>query len=176
MERAGFWRRAVAAGLDLFIGAVFVGFVGAALIIALSLTDLPESTQDYLHGVTGSAVLLLYTSSEVWLAATPGKFITGLRIRTADGQVATRWTLALRWSSKYYGILLGTVYALTLDPLSYFLSGLMNGVVQVGCLQALDEHRRTWHDEWAGTAVLRRNRPAPSQPYAMPPPLPPQAA
>jgi hypothetical protein len=44
----------------------------------------------------------------------------------------------------------------------------MNTVVMFGCLQALDEHRRAWHDEWAGTAVLRRAR----LPVLSPPPLP----
>jgi uncharacterized RDD family membrane protein YckC len=176
VERAGFWLRAVAAGLDLFIGAVFLGSVGAALILAMSVTNLSETTEDYLFRFAASAVPLVYTSTEVWLAATPGKLITGLRIATAAGQAATRWTLALRWSSKYYGYLLGVAYALTLDPVMNFLSGFMNLVVMVGCLQAMDEHRRAWHDEWAGTAVLRRNRPAAPQAYAMPPPLPPQAA
>jgi uncharacterized RDD family membrane protein YckC len=41
----------------------------------------------------------------------------------------------------------------------------MNAVLLVGFLYALNDDKRAWHDEWAGTAVYRRRKLAP-------PPLP----
>jgi uncharacterized RDD family membrane protein YckC len=93
--------------------------------------------------------------------------VVGVRIGRAAGGRAGRWTLALRWSAKYFALFLALVHAVTGDVLSQFLASWMNTVVIVGCLQALDESKRAWHDEWAGTAVLRR-RPVP----ILPPPLP----
>jgi uncharacterized RDD family membrane protein YckC len=165
-ERAGFWIRALAAAIDLIIAGVAMLAASIAAGIPLALIDAPDSQLDSLPMAAAYGVLLVYASLEIWLAATPGKLIFGLFIGTPTGGRAGRWTLALRWSSKYFSTLLAMAWAFTQDPLTYALSGWMNLVVITGCLQALDEHRRTWHDEWACTAVLRRaRRPAP-------PPLP----
>ena len=178
MERAGFWRRAVAAVIDALLGGVVVvvGAVGMAGLLVMA--DVPDPVIEYVGNIAVIVLALAYTSSEWWLAATPGKLATGLVIGTAAGTKAGRWTLALRWSSKYFGMFLGLISVITVGgpalAVSY-LAGFMNTVVMVGCLQALDEHRRAWHDEWAGTAVLRRDRPSAPQACAMPPPLPPQA-
>ena len=79
-------------------------------------------------------------------------------IGTPAGARADRWRRALRWSSKYFGWLLLVGWLATDYVLLEFLAGWMNTVVMVGCLQALDEDRRAWHDERAGTEVLRRAR------------------
>jgi len=171
VERAGFWRRVAATLLDV----VACGLVMLIIVVGVSvaMSDAPGHRDDYVSGIVAVLVVLAYTSTEVWLAATPGKLALGMRIGTAAGAPAGRWTLALRWSSKHFGYLLSLVYAITNDPVSYSLSGFMNTVVMVGCLQALDEDRRTWHDEWAGTAVLAcRSRAA----AGLPPPLPPAVA
>jgi uncharacterized RDD family membrane protein YckC len=107
------------------------------------------------------------------LAATPGKLALGMRIGNAAGTPAGGWMLALRWSTKQFGYLLALVCLITRDPVSYILSRYMNTIVLVGCLQALDEDRRAWHDEWAGTAVHLRRGPARA---GLPPPLPPVLA
>jgi uncharacterized RDD family membrane protein YckC len=168
VDRAGFWWRVAAVAVDLVIGGFFV--VGGWVIerVILEGLDAPLGTTEYVGEMTLTLLLLVYTSSEVWLAGTPGKLVLGMTIGTAAGTEASRWTLALRWSAKWFGYLLGLVHAVTHDAASYFLAGLMNTIVQVGCLQALDEDRRAWHDEWAGTAVLRRRKAVP----AGPPPLP----
>jgi RDD family protein len=172
LERAGFWRRAVAAGLDLLVGGFSV-VVGSLLAVGiLSVAGTSDAVSERLGGIISNVLVLAYTSSEVWLAATPGKLALGLWIGTSAGTRAGRWTLALRWSSKYYSTFLGLIFAMTLDPLTYYLGGFMKLVVAVGCLAALDEHRRAWHDEWAGTAVLRRRAVAAGGPPTVPPPLP----
>ena len=162
MRRAGFWHRAAAAALDavvLVLGAVAV----AAL---LYLGGAPDEWFDSAGGFVGTMLVLAYTSTEVWLAATPGKLLLGLRISTAEGGTAGRWSLALRWSAKYYGVFPVAMSAVTGNVAFEYLGGFMNNVVLVGCLQALGEDRRAWHDEWAVPAVVRRSAPA------VPPPLP----
>jgi uncharacterized RDD family membrane protein YckC len=167
MERAGFWVRFLAAVIDLAVGGMLTAVGGMVVMAAMISADVPEAWADWLGGVTSVGLALLYTSADVWLAATPGKLVLGLRIGTSAGGRAGRWTLALRWSAKYFALFLALVHAVTGDVLSQFLASWMNTVVIVGCLQALDESKRAWHDEWAGTAVLRR-RPVP----ILPPPLP----
>ena len=176
MERAGFWHRALAAGLDLLIGGVAVAVGGVAVVLAVSVAGAAAPLEDFVLAVASTALPLAYTSTEVWFAATPGKLILGLRVGTAAGEPAGKWTLALRWSSKYFGWFVGLIHAVTVDPATYFLSGWANTVVLVGCLQALDEHRRAWHDEWAGTAVLRRAAAPRWDAPATPPRLPTPAA
>jgi uncharacterized RDD family membrane protein YckC len=167
-QRAPFWIRALAATIDLIIAGVAMVLAATAVAIPLALVDAPDLLLDFAPTAAAYVAVLLYTSLEVWLAATPGKLIFGLFVGTPAGERAGRWTLALRWSSKYFGTFLAVAWSFTQDPLSNFLSGWMNLVVTVGCLQALDEHRRAWHDEWAGTAVLRRAR----LPVLSAPPLP----
>ena len=168
MARAGFWIRALATVIDLLLGGLVVGACSVAAALALEAVDFPQRRTDYVLGIVSAVVVLAYTSTDVWFAGTPGKLLLGLRIGTAGGVPADRWTLALRWSAKYFGYFVGLVHAITLDAGSMFLGSWANTVVIVGCLQALDERRRAWHDEWAGTAVLRRPRRVPT----LPPPLP----
>ena len=111
------------------------------------------------------AVLLAYGAIEALWPATPGKRLLGLVIANPDGSPADRWRLFFRWSSKYYSVLVSLIWLVTLHPAAYLLGGFMNGVLLVGFLYALNDDKRAWHDEWAGTAVYHRRRVAP-------PPLP----
>jgi uncharacterized RDD family membrane protein YckC len=168
VERAGFWLRAAAVALDLVAGGIFVLGGGFIVHVLMEVLDVSWPVADRVEEGAMTVLLLAYTSTEVWLGGTPGKLVLGMTIGTAAGAEADGWTLALRWSTKWYGYLLGLVHAVTHDAGSYFLASWMNTVVLVGCLQALDEDRRAWHDEWAGTAVLKRRKAAP----VVPPPLP----
>jgi len=167
MERAGFWIRVLATVIDLVVVGMLSVVGGTVTIAALMSAGATADTAQRAGGIASVALVLLYTSADVWFAGTPGKLVLGLRIGSAAGQRAGRWTLALRWSTKYYATLVALAHAVTLDAGSELLARWMNTVVMVGCLQALHESRRAWHDEWAGTAVLwRRSIPA------LPPPLP----
>ena len=174
-RRAGFWVRAVACGLDACVAGIVSMVISAAPVFLAETFTGPDWMGEQLAAILLSVVVLGYSSFEVFKAATPGKMILGLVIATPRGAPADRWTLALRWSTKQAPLLLALAHVLTLDVLSQFLASLMNTIVLAGCLQALDEHKRAWHDEWAGTAVFHRPRaaPAPPAPYlpAGPPPL-----
>lgn len=175
MERAGFWHRGLAAGLDLIACAIAAVAGGIAAWVALPSAGVSDGVADRVAGAAVIAIALAYTSTEVWLAGTPGKLLLGLRIATSAGPVAAKWTLALRWSAKHFGLFLLLLHAITQSLVFEYLAGFMNVIVLIGCLQALDEYRRTWHDEWAGTAVWRRRTFVAPGP-ATPPPLPVAAA
>ena len=159
--RAGFWLRAVAWGIDAFIGSAVGLLAAGAAILGLDLAGATEALGEYAGGIAFAAAYLAYTTFEVFKAATPGKMILGLVIATAAGAPADRWTLALRWSTKNAPMLYGLIHLATLNVLGQILAGVLNYAFLFGCLQALDEHKRAWHDEWSGTAVYRRPRPRP---------------
>lgn len=156
MQRAGFWRRAVAQAIDVVAAGALAFALQVAVYVVLTDSGRPEFVR-YLYDLTNTGVFLAYTSSEVWVRRSPGKMLLGLVIAYPDGSRADRWTLFLRWSTKFSAYLVALVGVVTLQPaILQYLSGFMLVVVMVGCLQALDEHKRAWHDEWSRTAVFRR--------------------
>ena len=174
-HRAGFWLRGAAWGIDACLASAVGLVLSLGGLLAFHLADAPEGVDEYVAGILMNAGFLGYTTVEVLKAATPGKMMLGLVIARPDGGQADRWTLTLRWSTKQAPLLLNLIYFVTLNVFSGFLAGIMSYVVLIGCLQALDEHKQTWHDEWSGTAVVRRRMQARDLgPYATstPPPLP----
>jgi uncharacterized RDD family membrane protein YckC len=158
MPRIGFWPRAIALVIDLFILLVF------RIVVMLFLapdTSLPQRVHDdmaakaeHLGDIIGAAFWLVLTLFEAFFAATPGKMVMRLEIANANAtkaQPATRW---LRWFAKNAAALLILAAAITRNNGFLALAGLCNGVVAVGCLMALGESRQTWHDQWANTAVF----------------------
>jgi uncharacterized RDD family membrane protein YckC len=165
VARAGFWIRAAALAID--VGGVWLfawGVTSLVLLLPLSWED-PAPWLANLPDTLFCAGLLTYGATEALWPATPGKRLLGLVIANPDGTPAERWRLFFRWSSKYYGVLVSLIWFLTLHPAARLLGGFMNLVLLVGFLYALNDDKRAWHDEWAGTAVYRRRRVAP-------PPLP----
>jgi uncharacterized RDD family membrane protein YckC len=150
--------------IDVCVVGLVAGLLAFAVLQLLLPPDLPPSLEN-LSGIVFYVVLLAYGTTEVLWRATPGKRLLGLVIANPDGSPAERWRLFFRWSSKYYSVLVSLIWLVTLHPAAYLLGGFMNGVLLVGFLYALNDDKRAWHDEWAGTAVHHRRRLAP-------PPLP----
>ena len=78
----------------------------------------------------------------------------------ADGARADHWTLLLRYTTKHLGFLFWLVFAISGQPLFYWLAGIVNLVVMFGCLRALGEDHVAWHDLWCHTAVFVKPRAA----------------
>lgn len=172
MRRVGFWRRAVAAGID-WVAAMVVGWMLGLIpfyyFSERGRADLGQRSLD----LVATGVLLAYASTEVWLRRSPGKMLLGLVIAYPDGQPADRWTLLLRWSTKFFGYLVGFFAILAFQPAGVAaLAGFMNAVILLGCLQMLDEDKRAWHDQWSHTAVFRRIKPTLRPPSLPPTPVP----
>jgi len=145
MHRVGFWMRLLAALLE----AVLIYLI--LLSIRVGSFQIPID-EDLLMSV----VWLIYTSSEAIVGAGPGKLMLGLRVGRADGVPSDRWRLFLRWSTKQFPTLCAVLFALTGLGLLYVIAGLLNTVLLIGFLYALNEDKQAWHDQWSGTAVYRR--------------------
>ena len=56
---------------------------------------------------------ILYSFCEVFIAGTPGKWLTGLRIRALNGSPADKWRLFLRWQTKQSPMICAGLFALS---------------------------------------------------------------
>lgn len=149
LERATFARRTAALLIDLLLVLVLTLFClallqGAAPDSDVRLTDLAQIVP-----------WLIYTATEIFLAATLGKFLVGLRIGGQSGLDASRWTLFLRWSTKQYPWIVALVAVALPNTAWVELRGIVSIFLLIGCVAALDDDRLSWHDQWAGTAVWR---------------------
>ena len=162
MRRVGFWPRLFATVLDL------VFFSPALFAYGLIDTIWPEAfaASPGVEAAFFPLAWLAYSSTEIWFAATPGKLIFYQRIATARGDPADFWTRFLRWETKQLPAIAAALLAATHFFPFLLIRGFMSTIVLWGCLAALNEDRRAWHDEWAGTSVVIR------RPKTLPPPLP----
>jgi uncharacterized RDD family membrane protein YckC len=153
MTKVGFWWRVLAVLID----ACFL------LLILLLLSIMWPSL--YQLGLTVNemnalsiGIAVLYLTTEVFFAGTPGKLILRQRIKTADGTVANTWRLLTRWCGKQYPIIFNFLFITTAWFPFHFIYGFGICVVLFGCLFAANEDKRAWHDQWAGTAVFWKER------------------
>jgi uncharacterized RDD family membrane protein YckC len=120
--------------------------------------------------------LLLISASEVAFAASPGKWLVGLTIRTPDARRAPRGRLLLRWAIKYSSLALIACsfavrqiahrlwaggYVATADLFESAASWTAVSasaafwITFAGCFLAFLPSRRALHDLLAGTAVFQ---------------------
>jgi len=182
-ERIGFGRRFGAALLDVIIIVMLSGIVYAVagssfepLVekqIAAQLeeqnaalaeldTDQAEMISGYtkmgiLWGIIGTIVAVLYSLTEIAMAATPGKMMLGIKIATADATVAPTATLATRWFVKTgLSSVLNIVATVTATSILSTLATIVGVVIFIGCFFVLGANRQALHDLIAKTAVYRR--------------------
>src|SRR5579862_6481876 len=124
LTRAGFFRRSTALAIDLLVvcGILLAAFV--ALSVGGALDNGPASER--LINGTVVLVVLVYSSTEVLLSATPGKLLLGMRIGSFVGLPADGWIRFLRWSTKQGPWIVWGVYTLLPHPVFWLLAGYMN--------------------------------------------------
>ncbi len=159
MTRAGFWIRAGATAIDVLVFLVFAVTIDETTAVLEARGTLTETKQRGLEAML-VVLLLAHSSMEVMVGATAGKLVTGIVITLPDGAPAPPWTRLLRWSTKYSGVIFGMGYVLSDSSILYWLAGLLNGLILLGCLRALGEDKQTWHDLWSHTTVVPRKRAA----------------
>ena len=157
--RAGFWWRTGALLLD----GVFLAIL-LLLVLALQVSFerrhlLDGPTRFAFVLLEGFIVPLLYTTTEIAVAGTPGKLICGLRITNLDGTEAPLARLISRWTAKWSYFVIGLLGAVLNQTLLMWLGNLMGFIVFLGCFSAACEAKLAWHDRWAQTAVVRVRRP-----------------
>ena len=154
-QRAGSIRRMFATVIDLIIFLIAWWLISILVEPPLRARIQTEWRADYVLSLIMFALWLLYSSLEMIVAATPGKMLLGLRIDQADGEVAPASMLLMRWSTKQLPCILLIFQRITFSPFLGAFASLMNLILWIGCLQMLDEDRRSWLDWWARTAVIR---------------------
>lgn len=143
----GFWRRAVAYGIDTAIlQIVCIILFAAGLLIRIinqpgwygMETDLPDGFPDFgAVWVYYLMVLILDMVYFTWfhgaVGRTPGKMLLGLRVVQATGEPMTFGLAFLRW-------------------VGYLISKLALGLGFIWI--AFDRRKQGWHDKLAGTVVV----------------------
>ena len=160
MNRAGLFIRLAAQLIDVAI--LMVPIFGVAFfveeIMGVAASPVEEARQDRIATLLAMPFVLGYTAFEVFTAATPGKMFLRLRIADRDGTPAPRSRLVLRWTTKYMPQIFALFEAATAIPAFRALYSLTSWVIFIGCLVVLRKSRLAWHDEWAGTSVVRLKR------------------
>ncbi len=174
MDRSGFWIRAGATAIDVIVFLIFAVTIDVAEGVLEARGELTVLKQRGLKAMLVT-LWLAYSSMEAMIGATAGKLACGIVITLPDGAPAPPWTRVLRWSTKQFGVGMTLIWVLSEQPLFYYLGGLVNGLILIGCLRALGEDKQTWHDLWSHTAVVSRTRAAEmrdvrEEPVGPPPP------
>lgn len=95
-------------------------------------------------------VALLYTSLEIWKAATPGKMLFKLKIK-GSGSGA----LLIRWLVKQSAQIFMLLYIITSIELLRTLQGLAALIVFIGCFFVFGKSKQALHDLIAKTSVQK---------------------
>ena len=144
----------------LTIDLLCVGF-----ITALMFGILPSSADYLALFVVPAAVFALYFLGEGIAGASPGKWLAGLQVGTAECQRAGRGRLLRRYALKnlcplvyLLGVLLdladpGTTGLFVVVWSVAFAAGV---AVFFGFVLAFDEQKQAWHDRASDTAVFRK--------------------
>ena len=160
MERKGFGPRLLAAVID---GVILIGFfcivgmmtggLGASRTVDAS-GAVVVTTGARVGAIIAALFVLGYTSTEIFLAGSPGKLILKMKIGSEAGAVpAPQDQLVKRWLIKSSGSLLNLLYAFTFVGLFWWLASLAGVVIFIGCFFALGANRQALHDVLAHTAV-----------------------
>jgi len=144
--------------IDLVIFWIAAGLISVLIGPPLRARIQTEWRAEYVLSLITIGLWLLYSSLEMIVAATPGKIFLDLRIARVDGAEAPASMLAMRWSAKQLPYILMVFHILTFSHFLGAMASLTNGIVWIGCLQMLDEDRRSWLDLWAHTAVIREKK------------------
>jgi uncharacterized RDD family membrane protein YckC len=154
-QRSSPIRRILASLIDFAIFWIAAWLISILIEPPLRARIQTEWRADYVLGLIMIMLWLLYSSLEMIVAATPGKIFLSLRITRVDGIEAPTSILVMRWSTKQLPQILAVFQMLTFSNFLGSIASLMNGILWIGCLQMLDEDRRSWLDQWAHTAVMR---------------------
>ena len=181
-ERTKFGKRCVAFILDsaiLLIGMLVIGPLLGLLFGGLIGSGVGEAVgQEFhpAHGAEGSLLgtvlggavgfvaggvvfYLLYFLIEPLSAATPGKWLLGIRVCRADGSTASLPLLLRRYAVKTSPVIVAVLgVTIGLGEPVQIVAGLLGLALVVGHFFALSPDRQTLHDKIANTAVYAKTQ------------------
>ena len=172
-KRASFGKRFAATLIDVIIYAVinmavlwYMGYFQAAKLmgeeIAAAGRDqeiIKMAVDDFITSQTSTLILgqlipLLYYSLELFIAASLGKLIMGLRIANEDRTPAETGTLMTRYLVKNLAGIVGLIGLVAgLNFLLFNISPLLIFILFIGYFFILGQKRQGLHDKFSKTAV-----------------------
>lgn len=157
MKRVGFGPRLLALILDMVIIFVLVGIIGAITGTGREFEPQNFSFSDASKFMNPLQVIivLLYTSMEFLLGATPGKMILKMKIKGVSGKNAPLSILLIRWLIKQSGNILSFLFVLLHIQVLWALQSLAGLIIFIGCFFVLGKNKQALHDILAKTAVYK---------------------
>lgn len=175
MLRIGFGRRFGAWIIDL----ISVSALTALLIMVLeytgyfasegvSITDLATSANflENMEKYTAFSITLmpftvilslLYYSTEIFLGASLGKLLLGIKIASETRYEADIQQLVIRYSTKHISTVMNLLALITSLMFLQSIGGILGIVVFFGCFAVLAEQKKALHDYIAKTAVYYKD-------------------
>lgn len=159
--RVGFGRRFGAALIDMIfsiiIGSLVITLTGAFSEI-MQIQDLLNNLQQVSFILRDSSLIsgllvLLYYSTEIFLAASPGKMILGLVIGSSNRFEAETGQLVNRYLLKHSNSLFSMLALITTYFLFETFSNILFLVIAIGFFFTLSNKRQALHDTLSNTAV-----------------------
>lgn len=99
---------------------------------------------------------LIYFSTEIFLGASVGKIILGLKIANADGGDASKGALLGRYLLKHISKVCAVFSMLCVPALFNFFGSLFGFVIFIGCFFAAGDRHQALHDMMCHTVVVRK--------------------
>ncbi len=156
MERIGFGPRLGAVLIDAVIIIILMFILGPMFGAGAMGFAAAGSVTGFSFGLLVLALIpIAYSSTEVFLAGTPGKKVLKLAIRNQDGSPATQEVLLKRWGMKNVGSIFNVVAAITAITLFNTLGTIASLIIFVGAFMALTEEKLALHDKIAKTGVYK---------------------
>ena len=100
---------------------------------------------------------LIYFSTEIFLGASVGKLILGLKIANAEGGNASVGALVGRYLLKHVSKVCGVLSLVGLAMLFNLFGSLFGFVIFIGCFFAAGDRHQALHDMMCHTIVVRKN-------------------
>lgn len=100
---------------------------------------------------------LIYFSTEIFLGASVGKLILGLKIANAEGGNASVGALVGRYLLKHVSKVCGVLSLVGLAMLFNLFGSLFGFVIFIGCFFAAGDRHQALHDMTCHTIVVRKN-------------------
>ena len=173
--RIGFWKRLLAYIIDMFIyGIIFLIIITVftnfgekievllnldLTLILTSIEMMREFNNIMLNSIIPLSLVIgiIYYSTEIFFAATPGKMILGIVIGSANKKSARLQQLISRFLIKNISSLFALLFILTKFVLFDILSSMLSAVIFFGCFLVLTERRQSLYDMIVKTAVYYKD-------------------
>lgn len=135
---AGFWIRFLASAIDLVIMGLFGRLVFGSEVADVNVLGYGVSADITYSGWKALVPVVYVMGFWLWLSATPGKLLLGLRITDMDGNKLSWKKAAIRFLAYVPGMMV-------------FFAGFIS--------VAFDERKQGWHDKIAKTFVVKKGTP-----------------